>query len=82
MENNRTRITFKAKVNPIESLSPEFTLCEIYVQGVGKNRNKSYMSKDRISERLHLLDYCPVVGHLFKYTDKFKDHRNMNSYIL
>lgn len=70
MENNRTRITFKAKVNPIEALSPEFTLCEVYVQGIGKNRNKSYMSKESVSERLHLLDYCPVVGHLFKYTDK------------
>lgn len=70
MENNRTSITFKAKVNPIESLNPEFTLCKIYVHGIGKNRNMSYISKENTEKHLSLLNYCPVVGHLFKFTDK------------
>lgn len=70
MENNRTSITFKAKVSPLESLNPEFTLCKIYVHGLGKNRNKTYISKERTEQHLSLLNYCPVVGHLFKYTDK------------
>lgn len=70
MENNYTSIAFKAKVTPIEVVNDEFTLCKVYVQGLGKNRNGSYMSKENVSKFLPTLNYCPVVGHLFKYTDK------------
>ena len=70
MENKHTSITFKAKVNPIKPVNEEFTLCKVYVQGVGKNRNGSYMSKSNIEKFLPTLNYCPVVGHLFKYTDE------------
>ena len=43
MENKYTSITFNAKVKPIKPINPEFDLVKIYVQGVGKNRNGSYM---------------------------------------
>lgn len=69
MENNYASITFKAKINPLESINNEFTLCKAYVQGIGKNRNGSYMSKENVEQYLSTLNYCPVVGHLFKYTD-------------
>lgn len=69
MENKYTSITFKAKVKPIKPINPEFDLVKIYVQGVGKNRNGSYMSKTNIQKALPTLNYCPVVGHLIEYTD-------------
>ena len=69
MGNKYTSITFKAKVKPIKPINPEFDLVKIYVQGVGKNRNGSYMSKTNIQKALPTLNYCPVVGHLIEYTD-------------
>ena len=70
METKHTSITFKAKVTPIEVVNNEFSLCKVYVQGIGKNRNGSYMSKENLEKFLPTLNYCPVVGHIFKYTDK------------
>lgn len=69
MGNKYTSITFNAKVKPIKPINPEFDLVKIYVQGVGKNRNGSYMSKTNIQKALPTLNYCPVVGHLIEYTD-------------
>ena len=69
MGNKYTSITFNAKVKPIKPINPEFDLVKIYVQGVGKNRNGSYMSKENIQKALPTLNYCPVVGHLIEYTD-------------
>lgn len=69
MGNKYTSITFNAKVKPIKQINPEFDLVKIYVQGVGKNRNGSYMSKTNIQKALPTLNYCPVVGHLIEYTD-------------
>ena len=69
MGNKYTSITFNAKVKPIKPINPEFDLVKIYVQGVGKNRNGSYMSKENIQKALPALNYCPVVGHLIEYTD-------------
>ena len=69
MGNKYTSITFNAKVKPIKPINPEFDLVKIYVQGVGKNRNGSYMSKTNIQKSLPTLNYCPVVGHLIEYTD-------------
>ena len=48
MDKKHTSLKFKAKVTPIEKINDEFTLCKCYVQGVGKNRNFSYMSKENI----------------------------------
>lgn len=70
MENKYTSIAFKAKVKPIKNINPEFDLVKIYVQGIGKNRNGSYMSKENIIKYRNTLNYCPVVGHLFEYVDE------------
>lgn len=73
MDKKHTSLKFKAKVTPIEKINDEFTLCKCYVQGVGKNRNYSYMSKENIERCLPTLSYAPVVGHLI---DKLDDEGN------
>ena len=70
MDKKHTSLKFKAKVTPIEKINDEFTLCKCYVQGVGKNRNFSYMSKENIQRCLPTLSYAPVVGHLIDKLDK------------
>lgn len=62
-------VTFRSKVIPIKPVNDEFTLCKCYVQGIGKNRNLSYMSKENVEKYLPTLNYCPVVGHLKEYID-------------
>ena len=70
MDKKHTSLKFKAKVTPIEKINNEFTLCKCYVQGVGKNRNFSYMSKENIQRCLPTLSYAPVVGHLIDKLDE------------
>lgn len=69
MKNKYTSLKFKAKVKPVEKLNEEFTLCRVYVQGVGKNRNYSYMSKENIIKNSPTLHYAPVIGHLIQKED-------------
>lgn len=54
------------KFSAIKELNSEFTLVKVYVMGCGKNRNMSYIGKDRVEANLSSLNYVPVVGHLFK----------------
>lgn len=70
MDKKHTSLKFKANVTPIEKINDEFTLCKCYVQGVGKNRNFSYMSKENIQRCLPTLSYAPVVGHLIDKLDE------------
>lgn len=70
MDKKHTSLKFKAKVTPIEKINDEFTLCKCYVQGVGKNRNFSYISKENIQRCLPTLSYAPVVGHLIDKLDE------------
>lgn len=70
MDKKHTSLKFKARVTPIEKINDEFTLCKCYVQGVGKNRNFSYMSKENIQRCLPTLSYAPVVGHLIDKLDE------------
>lgn len=69
MENKYTSLKFKAKIKPIEKINEEFTLAKCYVQGIGKNRNMSYMSKENVVKNSSTLHYAPVVGHLIKKED-------------
>lgn len=69
MKNKNLQITFNAKVTPIKPVNDEFTLCKCYVQGIGKNRNGSYMSKENVEKHSPTLNYCPVVGHIIQATD-------------
>jgi len=54
------------KFSVIKELNSEFTLTKVYVMACGKNRNMSYIGKDRVEANLNSLNYAPVVGHLFK----------------
>lgn len=64
------KISFNAQVKPIKPVNTEFSLCKVYVQGIGCNRNGTYMSKDNVNKYLNTLNYCPVVGHLIEATNK------------
>lgn len=81
-ENKYTQITFKAKVEPVKPVNSEFELCKVYVQGIGKNRNGSYMSKENVQKYSDTLNYCPVVGHIIEVTDPStgEKHRYMGGH--
>ena len=81
-ENKYTQITFKAKVEPVKPVNSEFELCKVYVQGIGKNRNGSYMSKENVQKYSDTLNYCPVVGHIIEATDPStgEKHRYMGGH--
>ena len=74
MDKKHTSLKFKAKIKPLEKINDEFTLCKCYVQGIGKNRNYSYMSKENIQRCLPTLSYAPVVGHLIDKLDDYDKH--------
>ena len=59
-----------SKIQPIKPVNDEFTLCKVYVQGIGKNRNYSYMSRENIERAEPTLHYIPVVGHLLTKYDE------------
>lgn len=58
-----------SKFEYIKPVNKEFSLFKCWVAGVGKNRNMSYISKERIDNALPTLSYAPVVGHLIKSED-------------
>lgn len=61
-------MTFEAvnKIQVVEQLNEEFTLCKCWVMSHGRNRNMSYISKETVEKNLPSLDYAPVVGFLYK----------------
>lgn len=61
-------MTFEAvkKIQVVEQLNDEFTLCKCWVMSHGRNRNMSYISKETVEKSLPSLDYAPVVGFLYK----------------
>jgi len=69
LDKKYTSIQFSAKIKPIRAVNEEFTLCKVYVQGIGKNRNFTYMSKESVEKALVKLPYCPVVAHLIEKED-------------
>ena len=58
-----------SKFEFIKPVNKEFSLFKCWVAGVGKNRNMSYISKERMDAALPTLSYAPVVGHLIKNED-------------
>lgn len=58
-----------SKFEYIKPVNKEFSLFKCWVAGVGKNRNMSYISKERMDNALPTLSYAPVVGHLIKGED-------------
>lgn len=58
-----------SKFEFVKPVNQEFSLFKCWVAGVGKNRNMSYISKERMDAALPTLSYAPVVGHLIKDED-------------
>lgn len=58
-----------SKFEYVKPVNKEFSLFKCWVAGVGKNRNMSYISKERMDNALPTLSYAPVVGHLIKGED-------------
>lgn len=58
-----------SKFELIKPINKEFALFKCYVAGIGKNRNMSYISKERMNAALPTLSYAPVVGHLIQNED-------------
>lgn len=57
------------KIQYTEQINDEFALGKCYVMAVGKNRNFSSIAKPVVERNLGTLDYCPVVGFLYKNKD-------------
>ena len=55
-----------SKIQYKEMLNDEFALCSCWVMATKKNRNYSYIAKETVEQKLGTLDYCPVVGYLYK----------------
>ena len=72
MEKLHLSIPLCAKVTPYDAppvvyslkSNDRFTVCKCYVQGLGKNQNMSYFSKDVVEKALPTLFYAPVIGHI------------------
>lgn len=58
-----------SKIQYVEQINDEFILCKCYVMAAGKNRNFSSIGEDVVERNLGTLDYCPVVGYLYKNKD-------------
>jgi hypothetical protein len=58
-------IGFTGKVVPKKPVNDQMTLCKCYVMALGKNQNKTNISKEASDNALPSLFNIPVVGHLF-----------------
>lgn len=65
----RKKVSFSAKIEPVEKLNDEFLKCKVYVCALGKNRNLSHISRDAADEALYSLYNIPVIGHLYEDAD-------------
>ena len=45
-------ITFKAKIKPVKPINDQFTLCKCFVMAIGKNVNKTIISKESVDDAL------------------------------
>lgn len=58
-------IGFTGKIIPEKPVNDQMTLCKCYVMALGRNRNKSNITKEASDKALPSLYNIPVVGHLF-----------------
>ena len=58
-----------SKFEFVRPINKDFSMFKCWVAGIGKNRNMSYISKERMDSALPTLSYAPVVGHLIKNED-------------
>ena len=58
----------------ITSVSPLMSKCDIKVLYIGKNRNGSFISKERAMAMAETLRGCPIAGHYIKNKEDFGGH--------
>jgi len=63
---NKLSLTFNAKIKSFEKINENFLKAKCYVMSLGKNRNKSYFSKENVDKAYSSLSFVPIVGHLMK----------------
>lgn len=61
----KTSVNFTAKITPLKPVNDEFTLCKCYIMALGKNHNKSIISKEAADDAMPTLFNIPVVGHIY-----------------
>lgn len=65
---------FEAKISDIVQVNPLFSVCNVRVMYTGKNRNKSYISKESVERALPTLKNIPIVGEYSEEARDFKGH--------
>lgn len=73
MDLSNININFTSKIKPIKSLNENFTLCRCYVLALGKNRNRSNITKEVVDNALPSIFNIPVVGNLYESEDGNED---------
>ncbi len=59
------KIDFTSKIVPVKPINDQLTLCKCYVLALGKNGNRTILSKNAVDNALPTLFNIPVVGHIF-----------------
>lgn len=62
-------IGFTGKVTPQKPVNDQMTLCKCYVMALGKNQNKTNITKEASDKALPSLYNVPVVGHIMTDED-------------
>lgn len=63
--NENVSIRFNSKFVPVKPINDEMTLCKCYVMALGKNSNRSNISKNAADDALPTIFNIPVVGHIY-----------------
>lgn len=63
---NKVSLQFNTKLTTFEKINDSFLKAKCYVLALGKNKNKSYFSKENVDKAYPSLAYIPVVGHLMQ----------------
>lgn len=69
MNDKLITVAFSGKIVPVKPINEQFTLCKCFVMALGKNGNKTSISKDAVDDALPSLFNVPVVGHLYEDED-------------
>lgn len=62
-------VPIKTHFEMVESVNKEFTKCKCYVMALGKNRNRSYFSRETVENAIATFKNIPVISHLYEDDD-------------
>ena len=75
MENKEKKIfSYNSLISDYEIINPEFAKVKIYVCYEGKNRNKSFISKEVLEKMSQTIYGVPIVAEYDKDKETFKGH--------